>query len=105
MEFNKINVFTQNAAALNKAQNKEVAKEEEKQPEVKDNKPAEQQCTADEVFNFMAGSAVAFKAKVNNVPAQEARIAGFMADFEKAFDFAKELGLSDEAALEILDRI
>ncbi len=105
MEFNKINVFAQNAAALNKAQNKEVAKEEEKQPEVKDNKPAEQQCTADEVFNFMAGSAVAFKAKVNNVPAQEARIAGFMADFEKAFDFAKELGLSDEAALEILDRI
>jgi hypothetical protein len=105
MEFNKINVFAQNAAALNKAQNKEVAKEEEKQPEVKDNKPAEQQCTADEVFNFMAGSAVAFKAKVNNVPAQEARIAGFMADFEKAFDFAKELGLSDEAALEILDRM
>lgn len=105
MEFNKINVFAQNAAALNKAQGKEVAKEEEKQPEVKDNKPAEQQCTADEVFNFMAGSAVAFKAKVNNVPAQEARIAGFMADFEKAFDFAKELGLSDEAALEILDRI
>ena len=105
MEFNKLNVFAQNAAALNKAQNKEVAKEEEKQPEVKDNKPAEQQCTADEVFNFMAGSAVAFKAKVNNVPAQEARIAGFMADFEKAFDFAKELGLSDEAALEILDRI
>ena len=105
MEFNKINVFAQNAAALNKAQNKEVAKEEEKQPEVKDNKPAEQQCTADEVFKFMAGSAVAFKAKVNNVPAQEARIAGFMADFEKAFDFAKELGLSDEAALEILDRI
>ena len=36
MEFNKINVFTQNAAALNKAQNKEVAKEEEKQTEVKD---------------------------------------------------------------------
>ena len=35
----------------------------------------------------------------------DARIAGFMADFEKAFDFAKELGLSDEAALEILDRI
>ena len=105
MEFNKINVFTQNAAALNKAQNKEVGKEEEKQSEVRDNKPAEQQCSADEVFNFMAGSAVAFKAKVNNVSAQEARIGGFMADFEKAFDFAKELGLSDEAALEILDRI
>ena len=105
MEFNKINVFAQNAAALNKAQNKEVAKEEEKQPEVKDNKPAEQQCTADEVFNFMAGSAVAFKAKVNNVPAQEARIAGFMADFEAAYEEAAALGLSDEAIFAIFDKM
>lgn len=107
MEFNNINLFAQNAAALNKAQgNKEVKVEEEaKQAEVKDNKPAEQQYSADQVFNFMAGSAVAAKAKVNNASAQEARIGGFMADFEEAFNFAKELGLSDEAALAILDRI
>ena len=107
MEFNNINLFTQNAAALNKAQgNKEVKVEEEaKQAEVKDNKPAEKQYSADQVFNFMAGSAVAAKAKVNNVAAQEARIGGFMADFEEAFNFAKELGLSDEAALAILERI
>ncbi len=107
MEFNNINLFTQNAAALNKAQgNKEAKVEEEpKQAEAKDNKPAEQQYSADQVFNFMAGTAVAAKAKVNDSQAQEARIGGFMADFEKAFDFAKELGLSDEAALAILDRI
>lgn len=107
MEFNNINLFAQNAAALNKSQaNKEVKPEEDaKQPEVKDNKPAEQQYSADQVFSFMAGSAVAAKAKVNNVAAQEARIAGFMSDFEEAFNFAKELGLSDEAALEILDRM
>ena len=79
--------------------------EEAKQAEVKDNKPAEQQYSADQVFNFMAGTAVVAKAKVNDSQAQEARIGGFMADFEKAFDFAKELGLSDEAALAILDRI
>ena len=64
MEFNNINLFTQNAAALNKAQgNKEVKVEEDKkQPEVKDNRPA-QQYSADEVFNYMAGSAVVAKAK------------------------------------------
>lgn len=107
MEFNNINLFTQNAAALNKAQGTKEAKveEEAKQPEVKDNKPAEQQYSADEVFNYMAGSAVAAKAKVNNTSAQETRIAGFMNDFEEAFNFAKELGLSDEAALAILERI
>ena len=106
MEFNNINLFTQNAAALNKVQgNKEVKVEEDKkQPEVKDNRPA-QQYSADEVFNYMAGSAVVAKAKVNNANAQEARIAGFMNDFEEAFNFAKELGLSDEAALAILERI
>lgn len=107
MEFNNINLFTQNAVALNKAQGTKEAKveEEAKQPEVKDNKPAEQQYSADEVFNYMAGSAVAAKAKVNNTSAQETRIAGFMNDFEEAFNFAKELGLSDEAALAILERI
>ena len=68
MEFNNINLFTQNAAALNKAQgNKEVKVEEDKkQPEVKDNRPA-QQYSSDEVFNYMACSAVVAKAKVNNI--------------------------------------
>lgn len=107
MELNNINLFAQNAAALNKAQgNKEASVDEDaKKAEVKDNKPAEQQYSADEVFNFMAGSAVAAQAKVNNTSAQEARIAGFMNDFEEAFNFAKELGLSDEAAIAILERI
>lgn len=108
MEFNNINLFAQNAAALNKSQGVVPAKAQEKKEEeqVVDNKPA-QQYSADEVFNYMNGSAVAFKAKVNsaNTQGQEARIAGFMADFEEAFNFAKDLGLSDEAVFEILDRI
>ncbi|MCM1266164.1 MAG: hypothetical protein NC200_08205 [Candidatus Gastranaerophilales bacterium] len=110
MELNNINLFAQNAAALNKAQGKEEVKAEEKQQqaEVRDNKPAEKQYSADQVFDYMAGSAVAFKAKVNGAErkdAVEARITNFMADFEEAFDFAKELGLSDEAALKILERM
>lgn len=109
MELNNINLFAQNAAALNKAQGKEEAKPEEKaQAEVRDNKPSEQQYSAEDVFAYMAGSTVSFKAKVNTVDkkeAQETRVAGYMADFEEAFNFAKELGLSDEAALKILDRI
>ncbi len=109
MELNNINLFTQNAAALNKAQGKEEVKAEEKpQAEVRDNKPAEQQYSADQVFNYMNGSAVAFKARLNGAEkkeAVEARITNFMADFEEAFDFAKELGLSDEAAFRILERM
>lgn len=109
MELNNINLFTQNAAALNKAQGKEEVKAEAKpQAEVRDNKPAEQQYSADQVFNYMNGSAVAFKAKLNGAEkkeAVEARITNFMADFEEAFDFAKELGLSDEAAFKILERM
>ena len=109
MELNNINLFTQNAAALNKAQGKEEVKAEEKpQAEVRDNKPAEQQYSADQVFNYMNGSAVAFNARLNGAEkkeAVEARITNFMADFEEAFDFAKELGLSDEAAFRILERM
>ena len=109
MELNNINLFTQNAAALNKAQGKEEVKAEEKpQAEVRDNKPAEQQYSADQVFNYMNGSAVAFKARLNGAEkkeAVEARITNFMADFEEAFDFAKELGLSDEAAFRSLERM
>jgi len=109
MELNNINLFAQNAAALNKAQGKEDAKKEEKvQADVKDNKPAEKQCSADDVLGFLAGTSVAFKAKVAKAEkpeAQEARIGGFMAEFEEAFDFAKSLGLSDEAALQVLERI
>ncbi|MCR5264995.1 MAG: hypothetical protein K6E29_00195 [Cyanobacteria bacterium RUI128] len=110
MEFNNVNFFAQNAAALNKAQGKEeVKKEEVVQPEVKDNKPAEKQCSADDVFAFLAGSNVGFKVKVSKAEkadaAQEARIGNFMAEFEEAFDFAKSLGLSDEAAFAVIDRI
>jgi len=109
MELNNIKLFAQNAAALNKAQSKEDVKAEEKaQPEVRDNKPAEQQYSADDVFAYMAGSTVDFKAKVNGADkkdGQEERIAGFMADFEEAYDFAKDLGLSDEAIEKIFDRI
>ena len=108
MELNKLNLIA-NAAALNKAQGKEEAKKEaEVQPEVRDNKPAEKQCSADAVFAFMAGNAVDFKAKVakaGKADGQEDRIAGFMADFEEAFAAAKELGLSDEAALKVLERM
>jgi hypothetical protein len=109
MELNKLNLIANSAASLNKAQGKEEAKkEEEVQPEVKDNKAAEKQCSADAVFAFMAGNAVDFKAKVakaGKADGQEDRIAGFMADFEEAFAAAKELGLSDEAALKVLERM
>ena len=109
MELNKLNLIANSAASLNKAQGKEEAKkEEEVQPEVKDNKVAEKQCSADAVFAFMAGNAVDFKAKVakaGKADGQEDRIAGFMADFEEAFAAAKELGLSDEAALKVLERM
>ena len=63
---------------------------------------------ADDVFAYMAGTTVDFKAKVNGPDkkeGQEARIAGFMADFEEAYDFAKDLGLSDEAIEKIFERI
>ncbi|MCD8378202.1 MAG: hypothetical protein LUB59_05385 [Candidatus Gastranaerophilales bacterium] len=109
MELNNINLFAQNAAALNKTQGSDSTKAEEKKDvEVRDNKPAEQQFSADDVFAYLEGSAVGFKAKVNgaeNKEAQEARVANYMADFEEAYDFAKELGLSDEAVIKILDRI
>ena len=109
MELNKLNLFAQNAAAVNKAQEQAPKKEEAVQPEVKDNKPAEKQCSADDVFAFLAGTNVAFKVQVAKAEksdaAQEARIGNFMAEFEEAFDFAKSLGLSDEAALAVLDRI
>lgn len=109
MELNKLNLFAQNAAALNKTQGNEEAKKEEKvQAEVRDNKPAEKQCTADDVFAFLAGTNTAFKvkaAKAEKAEGQEDRIAGFMADFEEAFAAVKELGLSDEAAFAVLDRI
>ncbi len=109
MELNKLNLIANSAASLNKSQGKEEAKkEEEVQPEVKDNKAAEKQCSADAVFAFMAGNAVDFKAKVakaGKADGQEDRIAGFMADFEEAFAAAKELGLSDEAALKVLERM
>lgn len=109
MELNKLNLFAQNAAAINKTQEQAPKKEEAVQPEVKDNKPAEKQCSADDVFAFLAGTNVAFKVQVAKAEksdaAQEARIGNFMAEFEEAFDFAKSLGLSDEAALAVLDRI
>ena len=109
MELNKLNLVAQNAASLNKSQGKEEAKADEKTAaEVKDNKPAEKQCSADDVFAFMAGSAVDFKAKVakaGKAEGQEDRIAGFMAEFEQAFEAAKELGLSDEAAFKVLERM
>lgn len=106
MELNKLNLIA-NAAAFNKAQAKEEKKEEEVQPKV-DNKPAEKQCSADEVFSYMAGTTADFKikvAKAGKEDGQEDRIAGFMVDFEAAFDAAKELGLSDEAAFKVLDRM
>lgn len=109
MELNNINLFAQNAAALNKTQgNEEVKKEVKARPEVKDNKPAEKQYSADDVLGFLAGTSVGFKAKVAKAEkpeVQEARIGNFMAEFEEAFDFAKSLGLSDEAALQVLERI
>jgi hypothetical protein len=109
MELNKLNLFAQNAAAVNKAQGKEEAKAEEKAAaEVKDNKPAEKQCSADDVFAYMAGTTVDFKAKVakaGKADGQEDRIAGFMSEFEEAFAAAKELGLSDEAAIKVLERM
>ena len=109
MELNKLNLFAQNASSVNKSKEREEHRKEEKvQAEVRDNKPAEKQCTADDVFAFLAGTNTAFKvkaAKAEKAEGQEERIAGFMADFEEAFAAVKELGLSDEAALAVLDRI
>ena len=56
----------------------------------------------------MAGTTVDFKAKVakaGKADGQEDRIAGFMSEFEEAFAAAKELGLSDEAAIKVLERM
>ena len=107
MELNNVNLFAQ--AAVNNAKVSEEAKKEEKAPaEVKDNKPAEKQCSPDDVFAYLSGTNMAFKvkaAKAEKADGQEDRITGFMADFEEAFAAAKELGLSDEAALKVLERI
>lgn len=107
MELNNVNLFAK--AALNNAKVSDEGKKEDKAPaEVRDNKPAEKQCSADEVFAFLAGTNVAYKvkaAKAEKADGQEDRITGFMADFEEAFAAAKELGLSDEAALKVLERI
>ena len=107
MELNDIKLFAQNAAAVNRSQS---AKPEENSEEVdfRDNRPADQQFSADDVLNFMAGAAIDFKAKVNGADKkdeQETRIAGFMAEFEEAYDFAKDLGFSDAAVEKIFDRI
>ena len=105
MELNNIKLFAQNTQGISKTQEQNIVKEEENKAEVKDNKPADKQVSEKEVFAYLANQAVNFKAKVDKKDGQEARIAGFMADFEEAFGFAKELGLSDEAAFQILDRI
>ena len=107
MELNDVKLFAQNAAAINKSQGVKSG-ENNDEAEFRDNRPADQQFSADEVLNFMAGAAVDFKAKVNSADKkedQETRIAGFMADFEEAYGFAKDLGFSDRAIEQIFDRI
>lgn len=104
MEFNSINFVAQQTAALNKQVKKEDAKpEEKKEAEVRDNKPAENQVSGDDVFKFMAAKTV--DVKVSSKKATEDRIAGYMADFEAAYEEAAALGLSDEAIFAIFDRM
>lgn len=104
MEFNSINFVAQQTAALNKQVKKEEAKpEEKKEAEVRDNKPAEKQISGDDVFKFMAAKTV--DVKFESKKATENRIAGYMADFETAYEEAAALGLSDEAIFAIFDKM
>jgi len=108
MEFNSINFVAQQTAALNKQVKKEDSKpQEKKESEVRDNKPAENQVSGDDVFTFMAAKTIDFKvtAKKSEPKTSEDRIAGYMANFEAAYEEASKLGLSEEAILAILDRM
>ncbi len=110
MEFNKINFAAQQMAALNKPVKKEESKaEDKKEAEVRDNKPAEQQVSGEDVLTFMATKnidiKVTAKKPVDGTKGAEDRIAGYMADFEAAFDEMTALGLSEDAIFEIFDRM
>lgn len=107
MEFNRINFVAQQAAALNKPVQKEDAKaEEKKEAEVRDNKPVEKQVSGEDVLAFMAAKTVDVKVtKKADAKTTEDRIAGYMADFEAAYDEAAALGLSDEAIFAIFDKM
>ncbi len=110
MELNKLSLFTQNAASLNKTQNAEDKKAADKAPqeEVRDNKPAEKQLAGGDVLSFMASKnidlAVTAK-KTEPTKTTEDRIAGSMGDFEAAYNEAAKMGLSEKAILAILDRM
>ena len=107
MEFNKINFVAQQAATLNTQVKKEETKpEEKKEAEVRDNKHAEKQVSGDDVFAFMAAKTIDVKvAKKSEPKTVEDRIAGYMADFEAAYEEAASLGLSDEAIMAIFDKM
>ena len=107
MEINNIKLFAQNSAAINRSQSN-TNDEDTEETTVTDNKPSEQQYSADDIFAFMAGSAIDFKAKVNGAETkeeQETRISGFMTEFEEAYSFAKDIGLSDGAIEKVFDKI
>ena len=55
----------------------------------------------------MAAKSIDFKvtAKKSEPKTSEDRIAGYMANFEAAYEEASKLGLSEEAILAILDRM
>ncbi len=106
MEFNKIGFLTQQASTLNKQFTKEENKsEEKKEADVRDNKPAEKQLSSDDVFAFMATKTFDVKVQKTESQTSETRVAGYMADFETAFDEAKALGLSDEAIFALFDEM
>ncbi len=109
MEFNSINFVAQQAAALNKPVKKEETKaEEKKEAEVRDNKPAEKQVSGEDVLTFMAAKNIDIKvtsAKPSETKATQDRIAGYMEEFEAAFDEMTALGLSEDAIFEIFDRM
>lgn len=111
MELNKLSLFTQNAAALNKTQNAEDKKAADKAPqeEVRDNKPAEKQVAGEDVLTFMASKnidfAVTAKKPADAKKSPEDRIAGYMSDFESAYNEAASLGLSEDAINAILDKM
>ena len=107
MEFNKINFVAQQAATLNTQVKKEETKpEEKKEAEVRDNKPAEKQVSGEDILMVSPGSRVNVKgAKKSEPKTVEDRIAGYMADFEAAYEEAASLGLSDEAIMAIFDKM
>jgi len=106
MNINKLTLGYKNVNYTNlKNEDKKEAAEKKEAP-VENNKPAEQQVSADKVFEFLSSNAVAIRPlKAANVSAKSAdRIAASLEEFEKIYAIAEE-EFGAEAALAILDKM